>query len=291
MSTDESKAIAIQYYSVMNGHNLVSIDELVTPDFVMTVGSAPQPLYGAEGFKRLIGMARTAMPDIHFTLADLLAEDDFAIGHWIATGTHSGQPFITTVGTLPAKGHQFRIEGVSWLHITDGKLAEIYVCEDAFSFLSQLGGLPYQKPPTHLTSKEKKEQLVRSFYEVMDQGRIELIDELVTQDFQLRILTRQDPLVGPQGFKMFVTQLRTAIPDIHFQLEHMITEGDKVSARWSNVGTNDHEFLGHPPTGKRISDHGVDIFRITDDGKIAEVLIYDHDLQLMQQLGAAPIAE
>ena len=285
MSTDETKIIAIKYYSMFNGGNLAAIEDLMAPDFTMTIGSVAEPLHGPEGFRQLITMMRSAFPDLHFALKHLIAQDDIAVGHWTSSGTHAGEPFITIRGTLPASGRQFAIKGVSSLRIANGKIVESYVCEDAMGFLQQLGALPSQTEPTRLPSPREQEALIRRYFnEVMNQGMLELIDDLVTPDFAFRIVTRPEPIRGPEGLKQFVTMLRGALPDLHFTLEHQIIEGNTVVARWSNAGTHTGEFLGAAPTNKRITDHGVDIFQIID-GKIAEILVYDHDLQLMRQLG------
>ena len=285
MTAEENKAIAIKYYSIFNGEDLAQINDLMSSDFVMTIGSYPKPLYGPDGFKQLISMMRSALPDLHFALNHLIAQDNIAVGHWTSSGTHTGGPFVTGMGALPADGHQFTIHGISWLRIENGKIVESYVCEDAIGLVKQLGGLPSQNAPTHLATTDEKENLIsRYFNEVMTQGNLQLIDDLVTPDFTLIILTLPEPIRGPEGLKQFVTRLRGALPDLQFTLEHQITEGDKVTARWTNVGTHKNTFLGAPPTGKRITDHGVDIFRIANN-RIAELWIYEHDLQLMQQLG------
>jgi steroid delta-isomerase-like uncharacterized protein len=286
MSSEESKVIALKYYSVFNSQNLAEIEEFIDPEFVITIGSYPDPLYGPEGFRQLISMMHAALPDLHFSLNHLIAQDNIAVGDWTSSGTHTGGPFVTAAGALPANGNQFTIHGISWLRIENGKLKESYVCEDAIGLLKQLGGLPTDAKPTHLATVPEKGDLVKRYFEdVMTQGKLDLIDDLVTPDFTLTILTLPDPIRGPEGLKQFVTRLRGALPDLNFTLGEYITEGDKVVARWKNVGTHAGSFLGAAPTGKSVSDHGVDIFRIAN-GKIAEIWIYEHDLQLMQQLEA-----
>jgi steroid delta-isomerase-like uncharacterized protein len=285
MTIEDNKTLAIQYYSFFNGEALTTIEDLIAPDFQMTIGSYPAPLSGPEGFRQLITMMRGALPDLHFTVEHLVAQDDIVVGNWMSSGTHKGGPFVTGMGALPADGHQFTIHGVSWLRIANGKLVESYVCEDAMGLITQLGGLPSQAPLTHLSSKgEVADIMERYFNGVMSQGKLELIDDLVTPEFALTILTLPAPIRGPEGLKQFVTRLRGAFPDLTFSVGSVIAEGNFVTVRWNNTGMQSGAFLGAPATNKVVTDHGVDIFRIAN-GKIAEIWIYEHDLQLMQQLG------
>jgi predicted ester cyclase len=65
---------------------------------------------------------------------------------------------------------------------------------------------------------------------------------------------------------------------------HLLADGDCVSARFTQSGTQTGELMGIPPTGKKVSFTEIGILRIAD-GKIVESW-YDVDMaRLMQQLG------
>lgn len=64
-------------------------------------------------------------------------------------------------------------------------------------------------------------------------------------------------------------------------------EGDKVAARITTRATHKDDFLGIAPTGKPVTETGIDILRIAD-GKIAERWGELDNLGLRQQLGAVP---
>jgi steroid delta-isomerase-like uncharacterized protein len=121
----------------------------------------------------------------------------------------------------------------------------------------------------------------------MSQGKQELIDELFHEDFQFQITTIPVPLKGREAMHQFVTGLRTSFPDLEFTGEHFIAEGDKVLGRWSIQGTSTAPFLGIPPNGAKITDHGNDIFHFKD-GKIHRIWVNEDSLGLMRQLGAIP---
>jgi predicted ester cyclase len=66
--------------------------------------------------------------------------------------------------------------------------------------------------------------------------------------------------------------------------EDTVVEGDKVLVRWRSTGTHEGELMGIPPTGRRVTMTGFDLFRI-EGGKIAEMWQEADRLGLLQQLG------
>ena len=95
----------------------------------------------------------------------------------------------------------------------------------------------------------------RLFEEVWNQGNLAAIDELFAPSY-----VRYDPAApeakGLAGFKQLVVRLRTAFPDLHFTLEEVIAEGDKVMSRALLRGTHRGDYLGIAPTGKPVAVKG-----------------------------------
>jgi len=78
-----------------------------------------------------------------------------------------------------------------------------------------------------------------------------------------------------------------AFPDLKRPVEDLVAEGDKVVARWSSTGTHQGDFMGVPPTGKRITTSGITVFRL-ESGKIVEEWSESDMLGMLQQVGAFP---
>lgn len=55
-----------------------------------------------------------------------------------------------------------------------------------------------------------------------------------------------------QGVKQAISIDRTGFPDLHFEIEDQLAEGDKVVSRWTITGTHRGEWVGIPPTGKQM---------------------------------------
>jgi steroid delta-isomerase-like uncharacterized protein len=137
-----------------------------------------------------------------------------------------------------------------------------------------------------VTSAENKKVLTAFVEDVINQGRLERADDLVALDF-----VELDPLPGQQqgreGLKDVIGGMRAAFPDIHWVIDEMVAEGDKVVSRFTWTGTHRATFLGIPSTGKTVAVKGVVIDRLAD-GKMADSRILMDTLGMMQQLGVVP---
>jgi len=92
---------------------------------------------------------------------------------------------------------------------------------------------------------------------------------------------------GPQGFIHFFETLRGAFPDLHVTPEHMVVDDDNVAFAYTITGTQQGDFLGVAPTGKRISARGMQIGRF-EGGKIVERWGSSDELGILHQLGVSP---
>ena len=81
--------------------------------------------------------------------------------------------------------------------------------------------------------------------------------------------------------------LRAGFPDHDAVVHDQLVDGDKVITRKTFTGTHGGEFLGVPPTGRRVTIGVIDIVRV-DDGKIVEHWNVVDLLGALQQMGAAP---
>jgi len=95
---------------------------------------------------------------------------------------------------------------------------------------------------------------------------------------------------GPEAFKQARAMLYAGFPGLHFTIEDMIIEGEKVADLLTGRGTHEGEFMGVAPTGKRVEFQGMAILRIAQ-GKIVENRGMPDMLGLMQQIGAFPAPE
>jgi steroid delta-isomerase-like uncharacterized protein len=137
-------------------------------------------------------------------------------------------------------------------------------------------------------STEQNKALVRQMVEeVFNRGNISLADKFLAPDFVEREELPPGMPAGSEGVKQLTAMFRSAFPDFKATIDDIVAEGDKVVIRQTWSGTHKGEFMGIPPTGKRVSFGVIDIIRIAGD-KFVEHWGQMDSMGMMQQLGAVP---
>ena len=140
-------------------------------------------------------------------------------------------------------------------------------------------------------STEQNKATYRRFVEDgWNKGDLAVLDEISLPGLVLHFLPPGTP-PGAETMKRFMASFRVAFPDVSFVIKAQIAEADTVVGRWTMSGThsgpyhNDLRIL-MPPTGKRFSAEGIDIWRFDSNGKWAECWSSFDRLGRLQQLGA-----
>jgi predicted ester cyclase len=108
--------------------------------------------------------------------------------------------------------------------------------------------------------------------EVLNGGRLEVIDELYTSE------------LAPAA-RRWIAPFRASFPDVHMEVVELIAEGDKVVGRFTCSATHLGDWLGHAPTGRRFERvDEVGIFQVRD-GRIAHAWSLEDSLSRLRQLG------
>jgi len=124
----------------------------------------------------------------------------------------------------------------------------------------------------------------RYFEEVWNQGKVDVLDQLLTSDYRNHSPGLPDPQPGPAGLKPIVLMMRAGIPDLHYAIEDLVVAPDRVAAYVRMTGTHTGSFFGIEPTGKAIDVRQMQI-EWTRDGRICQHWRITEDLKLMRQLG------
>lgn len=67
---------------------------------------------------------------------------------------------------------------------------------------------------------------------VLNEGRLELIDDLIATDFIGHLPCAGPDVTGPAGVRRFVSGHRRAHPGLRVKIEDQIAEEDRVVTRW-----------------------------------------------------------
>lgn len=112
-----------------------------------------------------------------------------------------------------------------------------------------------------------KKQATR-FYEVLwDAHDRDAIPSVLHENFTFRGSLGQEKR-GHAGFAEYVDMVHRALGDYKCIIEDLVAEGDKVFAKMTFTGIHRDEFMGHPPTQKRVSWNGCALF--TFDGELVK---------------------
>lgn len=134
---------------------------------------------------------------------------------------------------------------------------------------------------------QSNKEIVGGFIdEVLTRGNIDATGQYFREDMVEQVpFPGQGP--GLEGLKDLLRGLRAAFPDMHWNIDEQIAEGDKVLTRFTWAGTHRGPFLGVPATDRSVTVWGMVIDRLVD-GKIKDTRILMDALGLMTQLGVVP---
>jgi len=124
--------------------------------------------------------------------------------------------------------------------------------------------------------------------EVFNEGRYELIDELVAKDFVEHVPLPPGMPEGTEGLRAFVQAIRAAFPDFRYSIKLQLRDGDMHVGYIQASGTMSGDFMGMPASGKAATWDEVHIGRYSG-GKLVEHWAVVDQLGMLQQLGFAPV--
>ena len=121
-----------------NEHNPDLASEYFTPEAKWHGGSVGT-VEGLENVTEVLRGFISAIPDLHATEQDMVAEGDTVVVRLFVEGTHQGN----LLG-IPATGRRVRWDAVDIYRLSDGKIAEEWAADDSTAILHQVGAY---KPP------------------------------------------------------------------------------------------------------------------------------------------------
>ena len=111
------------------------IDELCDSDLI-NHAAAPQARDGIDGFKRVIGFSRAAMPDQRWTDRVVIADDEYVVVRAVRESTWTAESFR---GIPTPQGARTSVEMVHIWRLANGKIVEHWAVRDDLGLMIQLG--------------------------------------------------------------------------------------------------------------------------------------------------------
>lgn len=97
-----------------------------------------------------------------------------------------------------------------------------------------------------MSAEENKVIIQRAYDELWNERNVDVVDELVAENF-LNHAAPPDRQRGRQGLKNVVRMFETASPDFRYEVEDVISEGEKVAMRDVFRGTHEGASWASPP--------------------------------------------
>ena len=130
MSAEGNKALVRRLIEeVLNQGNFAIFDELYAPNFIFHEPAFPE-VRTREEDKRWLIESRSAYPDFHITIEDMIAEGDQVVVRFTSRGTNT------------ATGKQITVTGMAIARIANNQFVEIWHQLDWLGWRQQLGLIP-----------------------------------------------------------------------------------------------------------------------------------------------------
>jgi steroid delta-isomerase-like uncharacterized protein len=135
--TSENKVVMRRFVEFINTGSEKLAEELISPEAVFHVPGRPEPMRGPAGYLAVIGMMRSAFPDIQWKLEEMIAEDDKVAARFTMRGTHQGSFF-----GVPPTGKTIVVQAMNFYRLSVGQLVEERGQPDLLGLLQQIGAVP-----------------------------------------------------------------------------------------------------------------------------------------------------
>ena len=132
---------------------------------------------------------------------------------------------------------------------------------------------------------EANKELVRRYIEeVLAGGNLKALDTLMAPDY-VDSSPEAEAGRGPEVVRIAQERVRALFRDIHYHVDQLVAEGDKVVARYTvHAIRKPDEGRDVGDAGKEIGILGMTIFRIVD-GRIRETWTINDQFTMFRQLG------
>ncbi|UCG91616.1 MAG: ester cyclase [candidate division WOR-3 bacterium] len=272
---------------IWNKSNFTVTNEIIAADCIRH--EATEDIQGLENFREFVTAFRTAFPDAHFKIDDLIVDSKSVAIRYTFSGTHKRRYL-----EISPTGNQVTATGMSISRIAAGKIKETWNYIDKLSILVQLGWwvpakswlLAYtwgkEAETVATTPGDRKKNLAivrRGLEELWNTGNLAIADEVYATNFLNHEITHRQ-YRDLESYKKYVTAIHSVMSGFGVDIKDIIADGNKVAARWTVSGTEKR-------TGNYYSWGGITIFRLTG-GKITEAWWSRDAVSIAQQMGLAP---
>ncbi|HWW85985.1 MAG TPA: ester cyclase, partial [Vicinamibacterales bacterium] len=138
-ATNRNKEAFVAICDIFNTGDLSNVNALLAHDYVDHDDLPPGVGQDVAGFKQLVKMYRTALPDLRGSVEQVVAEGDLVTGRVLTTGTNTG-----SLMGMPPTGKAVHFWEFHTVRFVNGKCVEHWGLVDMMTMMQQLGVVPTQ---------------------------------------------------------------------------------------------------------------------------------------------------
>lgn len=288
MCSEEIKStVYFEMEEIWNGGKIDVCDEVMDENYILHEADAG--VKDRETLKQFLSDFRSAFPDAHYDIDDLVIENEKAVLRYSFRGKHKGN----YMGIEPT-GKKVIATGMRFYRFGGDKIQEVWDYLDRLSILVQIGwwvppeewilafGWEESKEPevARRDDIDKNKEIVRrGLEELWNSGDLTVADDVYGVDFANHEVTHKQ-FHDLESYKRYVSSINSIMPDFQVSIDDIIGRGDRVATRWKVEGTETE-------TGNSYGWSGVTIFRLSNC-KIVEAWWGRDALSVAMQMGITP---
>lgn len=248
---------------------------------------------------------KTAFPDLKFRPQLVLVNGRSLVSVNLLAGTNDG-PLKSPMGELPATKKKLGVLLYERFAIDDeNRTAEQWAYSDPATLLGQLGHLPKGAPPVRpamekgiveapvivVAADDAREQanlaVIKQQHDAFNAKKAADVLALFTDDAMESDQAAPADARGKQALAQGLQMFWKGFPDVKLDVPKLWAAGDYVVAEGTFTGTNTGPMGKMPKTGKRVTLHYAEVFKLKD-GKITETWRFWNGIAMARQLGLIP---
>tara|TARA_R110000868_G_scaffold82992_8_gene234431 strand:+ start:4846 stop:5769 length:924 start_codon:yes stop_codon:yes gene_type:complete len=188
-------------------------------------------------------------------------------------------------GTLAANGQELTIPVHISANMKNGKIAEEYGYYDLSGYTAAMQQIAQENA---MGADEKAMTVtIKAFGDIWNKNDIDGMKTATVENL-VRNTNGNRAASNQTDYANIMNAFHKGFPDIHVAIDKTIIKDNVAYINWTVTGTNTGEFIGNPPTAKKITTHGLSVWTFNKDGKATQEDAFYDDLTLYNQLGIAP---
>ena len=131
--SERLKPLVERYVSAWNTGDFNGLDQIVSSQFELRMTPQFEPVRSLDSLKSSISYWRTAYPDFHIDLDEVIYAPNAVTFRWTIRATNSGP------GAHPPTGKTVFVPGVSIIHVSAGGIVDEWIASNSLYWAQQLG--------------------------------------------------------------------------------------------------------------------------------------------------------